>query len=168
EHAGQGYGAADVDNARRAGRSHVRRAHGRRDRALPGSGRLRPSCARDAGARAHGDAGLHGGRPVGGEERGRLTAAGRGTTDSSRRVARSLDHRRVGMPISGRVGVDWQKRVTGVRFRGYRLERAGERMRAHGRGALLLMYDENVRYVTSTLTPGWNRLKPGLRYALLC
>ena len=30
------------------------------------------------------------------------------------------------------------------------------------------MYDENVRYVTSTLTPGWNRLKPGLRYALLC
>jgi Xaa-Pro dipeptidase len=33
---------------------------------------------------------------------------------------------------------------------------------------MLLMYDENVRYVTSTLTPGWNRLKPGLRYALLC
>ena len=30
------------------------------------------------------------------------------------------------------------------------------------------MYDENVRYVTSTLTPGWNRLKPGLRYAMLC
>ena len=49
-----------------------------------------------------------------------------------------------------------------------RLERARERMKAHGLGALLLMYDENVRYVTSTLTPGWNRLKPGLRYALLC
>ena len=30
------------------------------------------------------------------------------------------------------------------------------------------MYDENVRYVTGTLTPGWNRLKPGLRYAMLC
>jgi Xaa-Pro dipeptidase len=30
------------------------------------------------------------------------------------------------------------------------------------------MYDENVRYITSTLTPGWNRLKPGLRYAILC
>ena len=29
------------------------------------------------------------------------------------------------------------------------------------------MYDENVRYITSTLTPGWNRLKPGLRYAVL-
>ncbi len=45
---------------------------------------------------------------------------------------------------------------------------ARERMKAHGLGALLLMYDENVRYVASTLTPGWNRLKPGLRYALLC
>jgi hypothetical protein len=41
-------------------------------------------------------------------------------------------------------------------------------MKAHNLGAMLLMYDENVRYVTSTLTPGWNRLKPGFRYALLC
>ena len=32
---------------------------------------------------------------------------------------------------------------------------------------MLCMYDENVRYITSTLTPGWNRLKPGLRYAVL-
>ena len=40
-------------------------------------------------------------------------------------------------------------------------------MSRHGLGAMLLMYDENVRYVTSTLTPGWNRLKPGLRYAIL-
>ena len=40
-------------------------------------------------------------------------------------------------------------------------------MARHGLGAMLLMYDENVRYVTSTLTPGWNRLKPGLRYAIL-
>src|SRR5574342_534691 len=68
----------------------------------------------------------------------------------------------------GLVGVDWQQRVNWDRRRKYRLERARERMRAHGLGALLLMYDENVRYVTSTLTPGWNRLKPGLRYALLC
>jgi len=30
------------------------------------------------------------------------------------------------------------------------------------------MYDENIRYTTSTITPGWCRLKPGLRYALLC
>jgi len=41
-------------------------------------------------------------------------------------------------------------------------------MKAHDLGAMLCMYDENVRYITSTLTPGWNRLKPGLRYALLC
>jgi len=52
-------------------------------------------------------------------------------------------------------------------MREYRLARARDSMRRHGLGALLLMYDENIRYVTSTLTPGWNRLKPGLRYALL-
>ncbi|HTD44845.1 MAG TPA: aminopeptidase P family N-terminal domain-containing protein, partial [Bryobacteraceae bacterium] len=68
----------------------------------------------------------------------------------------------------GTVGLDWQQRINWDRLRRYRLERARERMKAHGLGALLLMYDENVRYVTSTLTPGWNRLKPGLRYALLC
>ena len=68
----------------------------------------------------------------------------------------------------GMVGLDWQERVNWDRLRNYRLDRARERMKAHGLGAMLLMYDENVRYVTSTLTPGWNRLKPGLRYALLC
>ena len=41
-------------------------------------------------------------------------------------------------------------------------------MKKHKLGALLCMYDENVRYITGTLTPGWNRLKPGLRYAMLC
>ena len=53
-------------------------------------------------------------------------------------------------------------------LRKYRTERARERMKAHGLGAMLCMYDENVRYVTGTLTPGWNRLKPGLRYAIIC
>src|SRR3954463_10253348 len=72
------------------------------------------------------------------------------------------------MASFGMVGVDWQERVDWARLRKYRLERARERMKAHGLGALLLMYDENCRYVTSTLTPGGNRLKPGLRYALLC
>ena len=62
----------------------------------------------------------------------------------------------------GAVGLDWQERVNWDRLRKYRLARARERMKAHGLGALLLMYDENVRYVTSTLTPGWNRLKPGV------
>jgi Xaa-Pro dipeptidase len=68
----------------------------------------------------------------------------------------------------GIAGVDWQERVNWDRLRTYRLESARERMKAHGLGAMLCMYDENVRYITSTLTPGWCRLKPGLRYALLC
>ena len=72
------------------------------------------------------------------------------------------------MANAGIVGLDWQQRINWDRLRRYRLERARERMKAHGLGAMLLMYDENVRYVTGTLTPGWNRLKPGLRYALLC
>ena len=54
----------------------------------------------------------------------------------------------------GAVGLDWQERINWDRLRNYRLERARERMKAHGLGAMLLMYDENVRYVTSTLTPG--------------
>ncbi len=68
----------------------------------------------------------------------------------------------------GTVGLDWQQRVNWGRLRTYRLERARERMKAHGLSALVLMYDKNVRYITGTLTPGWNRLKPGLRYAMLC
>ena len=63
----------------------------------------------------------------------------------------------------GTVGVDWQQRINWDRLRKYRLERGRGPMEAHGLGAMLLTYDENVRYVTSTLTPGWNRLKPGLR-----
>ena len=68
----------------------------------------------------------------------------------------------------GITGVDWQERINWDRLRTYRLDRARAMMKEAGLGALLLMYDENVRYVTSTLTPGWNRLKPGLRYAMLC
>src|SRR5580700_10072043 len=68
----------------------------------------------------------------------------------------------------GIAGLDWQQRVNWDRLRTYRTERAREMMKKHGLGALLCMYDENVRYLTGTLTPGWNRLKPGLRYAMLC
>ena len=68
----------------------------------------------------------------------------------------------------GMVGMDWQQRVNWDRLRKYRLERARAKMKEHGYGAMLCMYDENVRYLTGTLTPGWNRLKPGLRYAMLC
>ena len=68
----------------------------------------------------------------------------------------------------GLVGTDWQQRINWDRLRKYRLERAREKMNANGLGAILCMYDENVRYITGTMTPGWNRLKPGLRYAILC
>ncbi len=68
----------------------------------------------------------------------------------------------------GIAGMDWQQRVNWDRLREYRIERARTMMKKHGLGALLCMYDENVRYITGTLTPGWNRLKPGLRYAMLC
>ena len=64
--------------------------------------------------------------------------------------------------------MDWQQRVNWDRLREYRIERARQMMKKHGLGALLCMYDENCRYITGTLTPGWNRLKPGLRYAMLC
>ena len=68
----------------------------------------------------------------------------------------------------GTVGLDWQQRINWERLREYRIERARTMMKKHGLGAVLCMYDENVRYITGTLTPGWNRLKPGLRYAMLC
>ena len=68
----------------------------------------------------------------------------------------------------GIAGMDWQQRVNWDRLREYRIERARTMMKKHGLGAVLCMYDENVRYITGTLTPGWNRLKPGLRYAMLC
>jgi Xaa-Pro aminopeptidase len=68
----------------------------------------------------------------------------------------------------GMAGVDWQERINWERLRTYRLESARARMKAHGLGAMLCMYDENIRYITATITPGWCRLKPGLRYALLC
>ena len=68
----------------------------------------------------------------------------------------------------GLVGTDWQQRIDWNRLREYRLNRAREAMKRAGLGAMLVMYDENVRFVTSTVTPGWCRLKPGLRYALLC
>ena len=68
----------------------------------------------------------------------------------------------------GIAGLDWQQRVNWDRMREYRIERARAMMKKHKLGAMLCMYDENVRYITGTLTPGWNRLKPGLRYAMLC
>ena len=68
----------------------------------------------------------------------------------------------------GIAGLDWQQRVNWERLREVPL---GAGARAHEGSRPWrhdLMYDEKVRYFTGTLTPGWNRLKPGLRYAMLC
>ena len=67
----------------------------------------------------------------------------------------------------GYANIEWQRGIDWDAVRAFRLARAREAMERHGLGAMLLMYDENIRYVTSTLTPGWNKLKPGLRYAVL-
>src|SRR5437763_16024231 len=89
-------------------------------------------------------------------------------TQSGTRAARLTSGEIMGTANFGTVGLDWQQRVNWDRLKSYRTERAREHMKKHGLGAMLCMYDENVRYLTGTLTPGWNRLKPGLRYALLC
>lgn len=65
------------------------------------------------------------------------------------------------------LSTDWKQGIDWAAVREWRLARAHEAMKRHGLGALLLFYDENMRYVSSTLTPGWNRLKPGLRYVVL-
>ena len=67
----------------------------------------------------------------------------------------------------GGLSSDWKQGIDWASVRDWRLKRAHEAMKRHGLGALLLFYDENMRYVSSTLTPGWNRLKPGLRYVVL-
>jgi len=67
----------------------------------------------------------------------------------------------------GGLSSDWKEGINWAEVRDYRLKRAHAAMERYGLGALLLFYDENMRYVSSTLTPGWNRLKPGLRYVVL-
>ncbi len=67
----------------------------------------------------------------------------------------------------GGLSSDWKEGINWANVRQWRLARAREAMERHGLGAILCMYDENMRYVSSTYTPGWNRLKPGLRYVLL-
>jgi len=67
----------------------------------------------------------------------------------------------------GTASTDWKEGINWANVREWRLTRAREAMHRHGLGAMLLMFDENMRYVSSTYTPGWNRLKPGLRYVVL-
>ena len=48
----------------------------------------------------------------------------------------------------GLVGTDWQQRINWDEVRKYRLNRAREAMKKNGLGAMLTMYDENIRYIT--------------------
>ena len=54
----------------------------------------------------------------------------------------------------GYASIEWKKGIDWDAVRTYRLDRAQAAMQRHGLGSMLLMYDENIRYVTSTLTPG--------------
>ena len=67
----------------------------------------------------------------------------------------------------GVLSTDWREGINWQEVREWRVKRAREAMERHGLGSMLLMYDENIRYCTSTMTPGWNQLKPGLRYAVM-
>ena len=54
----------------------------------------------------------------------------------------------------GVMSTDWKEGINWEAVRKWRLKRAQAAMKRYGLGALLLFYDENMRYVSSTLTPG--------------
>jgi len=67
----------------------------------------------------------------------------------------------------GIVGTDVMERINWVRLREEKKEKALRSMREAGLGAVLMMYEENIRYATSTHGPEWTKSIPGLRCALL-
>ncbi len=67
----------------------------------------------------------------------------------------------------GIVGTDVQERINWVRLRKEKKEKALKSMKEAGLGAILTMYEENIRYITSTHGPEWTKTIPGLRCALL-
>jgi len=67
----------------------------------------------------------------------------------------------------GIVGTDVMERINWVRLRDKKKEKALKSMKEAGLGAILMMYEENIRYATSTHGPEWTKTIPGLRCALL-
>ncbi len=67
----------------------------------------------------------------------------------------------------GIVGTDSMERIDWGRLRKQKHEKALVSMKRAGLGAILTMYEENIRYVTSTHGPEWTKSIPGLRCALL-
>jgi len=70
------------------------------------------------------------------------------------------------LPVLGTMGVDFEERVDYRRMHRYRLGRAQAALEASDLGALLLLDDINIRYVTSTKIGEWARDKLS-RWALL-
>jgi len=67
----------------------------------------------------------------------------------------------------GIVGTDVMERINWARLRAEKKEKALKSMKEAGLGAILMMYEENVRYATSTHGPDWTKTIPGLRCGLL-
>src|SRR5437879_13801409 len=59
---------------------------------------------------------------------------------------------------------DWKEGINWAAVREWRLKRAHDAMQRHGLGAVLLMYGERMRYVSSSLTRRCDRRTPRLRY----
>ncbi len=67
----------------------------------------------------------------------------------------------------GIVGTDVMERINWARLREEKKDKAVASMNEEGLGAILSMYEENVRYATSTHGPEWTKTIPGLRCSLL-
>jgi Xaa-Pro aminopeptidase len=67
----------------------------------------------------------------------------------------------------GIVGTDVMERINWVRLREEKKKKALKSMKEAGLGAILTMYEENIRYISSTHGPEWTKTIPGLRCGLL-
>ena len=61
----------------------------------------------------------------------------------------------------GTVGTDVMERINWVRLRKEKKEKALKSMKEAGLGAILTMYEENIRYISSTHGPEWTKTIPG-------
>src|ERR1700689_5602514 len=68
-------------------------------------------------------------------------------------------------PAPGRMNVDFEERVDFARLRQHRLDRAMAAMQAAGLGALLVLDNNNIRYLTGVAIGEWTRDKL-CRYSL--
>lgn len=67
----------------------------------------------------------------------------------------------------GTVGTDVMERIDWARLRKEKKEKTLKSMKEAGVGSILTMYEENIRYISSTHGPEWTKTIPGLRCALI-